>query len=133
MPTTDVSFFRDDDGSVPVLEWLEQIRSKNDRAFRKCYALINLLRQFGSELRRPRADYLRDGVYELRTRVGNVNYRILYGFVGKDAALLACGLTKEKAVPDKEIDQAVDRIMRYKKNPDKHRYLEKERDDGQDQ
>src|SRR5690242_13794273 len=102
MPQIEVSFFQDDDGSVPVLNWLEQVRTKNDRAFRKCYALINLLRQLGSELRRPRADYLRDGVYELRTRVGNVNYRILYGFVGKDAALLACGLTKEKAVPDKE-------------------------------
>src|SRR6266480_2680435 len=103
MPRTEVSFFKEDDGSVPVLEWLESLRVKNDRAFRKCYALINLLRQFGSELRRPRADYLRDGVYELRTRVGNVNYRVLYGFVGKDAALLAGGLTKEKAVPVKEI------------------------------
>jgi len=91
MPQTEVSFFRDDDGSVPVLDWLETVRIKNGRAFRKCYALINLLRQFGRELRRPRADYLRDGVYELRTRVGKVNYRILYGFVGKDAALLACG------------------------------------------
>jgi len=37
--------------------------------------------------------------------VGKVNYRILYGFVGKDAALLACGLTKESAVPDKEIEK----------------------------
>jgi hypothetical protein len=130
MPQTEVSFFRDDDGSVPVLEWLEQVRRKNDRAFRKCYALINLLRQFGSELRRPRADYLRDGVYELRTRVGTSNYRILYGFVGKDAALLACGLAKEKAVPDKEIDRAVQRIERYQIAPEKHRHVEEERDDG---
>lgn len=44
---------------------------------------------------RPRADYLRDGVYELRTDVRGVNYRILYGFVGQDAALVVCGLTKE--------------------------------------
>lgn len=130
MPRTNVSFFRDDDGSIPVFEWLEQVRSKNDRAFRKCYALINLLRHFGSELRRPRADYLRDGVYELRTRVGKVNYRILYGFVGKNAALLACGLTKESAVPDKEIDKAVFRIERYKKAPEKHRHTEEERGDG---
>jgi hypothetical protein len=63
MPRTNVSFFRDDDGSVPVFDWLEQVRNKNDRAFRKCYALINLLRQSGSELRRPRADYLRATAY----------------------------------------------------------------------
>ncbi len=130
MPQTDVSFFKDNDGSVPVLEWLDELRVQNVRAFQKCYALIVLLRQFGSELRRPRGDYLRDGVYELRTRVGNVNYRILYGFVGKNAALLACGLTKEKAVPDNEINLAVERIKQFKKAPDKHRYTEEERSNG---
>jgi hypothetical protein len=126
MPQTEVSFFQAADGSVPVLKWLDQVRAKDVRAFRKCYALINLLRQLGSELRRPRADYLRDGVYELRTRVGNVNYRILYGFVGKDAALLTSGLTKQKAVPDNEIDRAMERIEQFKKAPDKHRYIEEE-------
>jgi hypothetical protein len=130
MPQTEVSFFQEDDGGIPVLEWLDEIRAKNVRAFRMCYALIVLLRQFGSELRRPRADYLRDGVYELRTRVGNVNYRILYGFVGKNAALLACGMTKEKTVPDNEIDRAVERIERFKKAPEKHRYIEEEQNDG---
>ena len=45
--------------------------------------------QFGRELRRPRADMLRDGIYELRTEVRSVNYRLLHGFVGKDVALLS--------------------------------------------
>ena len=57
-------------------------------------------------------------MYELRTQVGNVNYRILYGFVGKDVALLASGLTKEKKVPSREIDQAVGRIEKYNLNPE---------------
>jgi hypothetical protein len=38
-------------------------------------------------------------VYELRAEVGNVNYRILYGFVGKDIAVLSSGLAKTKTVP----------------------------------
>jgi hypothetical protein len=80
VPTTEVFFFKDADGSVPVLEWLDSIRARDERAFKKCFGLIRLLEQFGHELRRPRADMLRDGVYELRTKVGNVNYRILYGF-----------------------------------------------------
>jgi phage-related protein len=121
MPQTEVYYFREDDGSVPVLDWLLKLQSKNERAFRKCFELVHLLRQFGSELRRPRADYLRDGVYELRTRVGSVNYRMLYGFVGKDVTVLACGLAKEKAVPDKEIDRACERIRRYKASPTRHR------------
>lgn len=131
MPATEVFFYQDDDGSVPVLDWLHSLREKNERAFKKCFAVIALLKQSGHELRRPHADMLRDGVYELRTRVGNVNYRILYGFVGKDVALLAGGLTKEKAVPSKEIDRAAVRIDSYKANPEGHtfRYLE-ENEDG---
>ncbi len=131
MPHTDVCFFKEEDGRVPVLDWLTELRSRNDRAFKKCFALINLLEQLGHELRRPRADLLRDGVYELRTEVGKVNYRILYGFVGKDVAVLACGLTKEKTVPAGEIDRAAERIERYKRNPDKHRFVyEEEPSDG---
>ena len=126
MPQTEVYFYKEDDGSVPVLDWLLELGRKNERAVKKCFALVKLLKDFGSELRRPRADLLRDGVYELRTEVGNINYRILYGFVGKDAAVLACGLTKRKAVPSGEIDRAAVRINKYKKNPAKHRYAYEE-------
>jgi hypothetical protein len=126
MPRTDVFFFQERPGDVPVLDWMMELRAKDGRAFRKCFGLIELLREFGNELRRPRADYLRDGVYELRTKVGNVNYRILYGFVERDVALLACGLTKEKAVPSREIDRAIGRIERYHVDPTRHRYMGEE-------
>jgi hypothetical protein len=122
MPRTDVIFYRDDDGSVPVLDWLLELRDKNVRAAKKCFSLVTLLREFGSELRRPRADFLRDGVYELRTQVGNVNYRILYGFVGRDIAMLSSGLTKTKTVPAREIDRAAERISKYQQNPTRHRF-----------
>jgi hypothetical protein len=59
-----------------------ELQRTNRRAFEKCLFLLNLLEEFGRDLRRPRADLLRDGVYELRTEVRNVNYRLLYGFVG---------------------------------------------------
>ncbi len=135
MPKTHVFFYKDDDGSVPALEWLLELRKKSERAAKKCFSLVTLLRDLGSELRRPRADFLRDGVYELRTKVGKVNYRILYGFVGKDVALLASGLTKEAVVPVSEIHRAALRIAKYKKNPARHRYeLEEEstNDDEED-
>ena len=131
MPDTEVIFYLDDDQSVPVLDWLNTLRDRDARAFRKCFELIRLLSQFGHELRRPRADMLRDGVYELRTKVGKVNYRILYGFVGKDIALLASGLVKEKKVPSKEIDLALARIEKYKADPEAHGFrYEEENEDG---
>ena len=129
MPATDVFFFKDEDGTVPVLDWLEGIRERNEGAFKKCFGLIRLLEEFGHELRRPRADMLRDGVYELRTKVGNVNYRILYGFVGKDVALLASGLTKEETVPTRDIQLAAARIAKYRSNPEAYRLSVEGEDD----
>jgi phage-related protein len=78
MPQTDVFFYRDEDGTVPVLAWLQELAASNRRAAAACIAKLRLLAAFGHELRRPNADYLRDGIYELRVRRGKVNYRILY-------------------------------------------------------
>ena len=86
-----------------------------------CLAKIRLLAAQGHEFRRPHADYLRDGIYELRAKRGKVNYRILYFFHGKNVALLAHGLTKEKKVPRGEIDRAIKRKERYENEPAKHR------------
>lgn len=120
MPTTVVLLYREEDGSIPVLEWLKQLQRRNRRAFEKCLFLLDVLEQFGRELRRPRADFLRDGVYELRTQVAGVKHRLLYGFVGKDVALVAHGLTKRATIPDRDIDLAVARLEKFKRAPQKH-------------
>lgn len=81
-------------------------------------------RSFGHELRRPKADFLRDGVYELRAKKGRVNYRVLYFFHGRNVALLAHALTKKDVVPDADIKRAVERMKRYTHNPEKHTHEE---------
>jgi len=63
--------------------------------------------ELGHELRRPEADLLRDGIYELRARLGTVNYRILYFFHGRNVAVLAHAITKENEIPVVEINRAV--------------------------
>ena len=120
MPRTKICFFREDDGTVPFLEWLAELEKRQRKAFEKCLFMLDLLRQFGHELRRPHADMLRDGVYELRTRVGRVNYRVLYGFVGKDLVLVSHGITKETFVSDTEIDLAVSRLALYRRDPKRY-------------
>jgi phage-related protein len=84
-------------------------------------ARIRLLAALGHELRRPHADVLSDGIWELRVRVGRVNYRLLYFFHGKDVAIVAHGLTKEAGVPDADIERAIERRARYVKKPEAHR------------
>jgi hypothetical protein len=80
MPRIDVIFYQEDEDDVPVLDWLREVRQSDHSAYEKCIAAIERLAEFGHELRRPLADFLRDGVYELRIRKGRVNYRILYFF-----------------------------------------------------
>lgn len=121
MPRTSVVFYVEDDGQVPVLDWLEGL---SDRARAKCVAKIERLRELGHELRRPEADFLRDGIYELRVGIQGLNYRILYFFHGRAAAVLSHGLAKERVVPAREIDSAVKRKGKFERDPKRHTYEE---------
>ena len=124
MPRTRLVFFKDDEGTVPVRDWLLELQRRQQRAFAKCVVRIRRLAEMGHELRRPEADLLRDGIYELRIREGHVNYRILYFFHGQNVAILAHALTKEDKVPKSEIDRAVRRKAAFKSNPAAHSYEE---------
>ncbi len=121
MPRTNVLLYRDDDGTVPILEWLDAVPRK---AQDKCRVKIRRLRELGHELRRPEADYLRDGIYELRVKLQRVNYRMLYFFHQDIAAVLSHGLVKEQQVPPKEIDRAIEHKAKFEKEPKKHTHEE---------
>ncbi len=152
MPSTEVVFYRDDDGNVPVLDWLGGLSLK---ARLKCLDRIERLREVGYDLRRPEADLLRDGVYELRISLNHVQYRILYSFhTASDAdrskgpktfkrgsvkhrpkdsgqpvarrtvAVLAHGLVKEDKVPGEEIERALARMRKFAAAPERHTFAE---------
>lgn len=52
------------------------------------YLRLERLGEVGHELRRPEADFLRDGIYELRVSLRGVHRRILYFFHGAVAAVV---------------------------------------------
>ena len=105
MARTDVYLYRNADGELPLVGWLDKLPQK---ARLKCTERISRLAELGNELRRPEADFLRDGVYELRASFQGVHYRILYFFAGKAVVVLSHGLTKEREVPNKEIERAIE-------------------------
>ena len=122
MPAMRVFMYREEEGAIPLLEWLREI--KPDKGVAKCLDVIELLKQEGNGLRRPYADSLRDGIHELRAQFRSVQYRILF-FFHESSAVLSHGFIKKRAkVPDREIKLALARKETYRGNPDQHAYEE---------
>ena len=117
-----VVLYREADGTVPLLEWLKAVGKRDRRIVAKCWARLDVLAEYGNRLRRPVADYLRNGIYELRMEYGGVNYRILYFFAGSACVVVSHGLTKESKVPASEIDLAVARKRRFEADPGRFSY-----------
>ena len=118
VPQTEVIFYKEDD-KVPIREWLRSLPAKVGR---KCLLYLDMLEQQGHELRRPIADSLRDGIYELRPSFQGVHYRILYFFSGRNVVVVSHGVVKESEVPDTEINRAVQRKQCFEANPEAHSY-----------
>jgi hypothetical protein len=81
------------------------------------------LEELGNELRRPVADYLQDGIYELRVHFRTMNYRMLYFFAGRRIVVVSHGLIKERRVPGKEILLADKRRRAFLDDPKAHTFV----------
>ena len=117
MAGTRVVFYQEESGAVPLLEWFDTLSNK---AQDKCRLKLERLRELGHELRRPEADYLRDGIYELRVSLQGRQYRMLYFFHGNIAAVVSHGIVKERVVPPREIDLAIRRKRQFERKPEYH-------------
>ena len=120
MPQSDVVFYKEG-ADVLFDQWLNTLPVKVQA---KCLSQVSLLRSLGHELRRPIADFLRDGIYELRPAYQGVHYRILYFFSGRNVVVISHGITKEAKVPDVEINRAMERKRKYEGNPKAHGWKE---------
>ena len=117
-----IVFYRDEDGSAPFLNWFDRLP---ETAKVRCRARLELLSEYGHQLRRPAADYLRDGIHELRARVGRVQYRMLYFFHGRTLVVISHGIAKQgTAVPAIEIERALKRKSAFASDPIRHTYRE---------
>jgi phage-related protein len=118
LSATRVVLYRDDDGAVAVIEWLDSLPT---RARDKCTVRIERLAELGHRVRRPEADYLGNGIYELRAKHMGVNLRMLYFFHGRAVAVLSHGFAKQQArVPAAEIAIALRRKSAFESDPTRH-------------
>jgi phage-related protein len=120
MPAVEVIFFQEAEGkTAPLIEWLDGLPQKGRL---KCLVRLKRLEDLGHELRRPEADYLRDGIYELRASYQGVHYRMLYFFHGRSVVVLTHGVVKEREVRKEEIDRAVRARDLFVRDPSTHRF-----------
>lgn len=99
-----VVYYETEDGACPVVEFLDGL-GRAEKA--KVLATIDLLEEEGPNLRRPYADFLKDGIHELRVRVSRIRYRILYFFCDRTDIVLTHGFKKKASkVPETQIKRA---------------------------
>lgn len=120
MPAVSAVLFREG-SACQLADWFNGIPEK---AYAKGMGRVRRLAALGHELRRPEADYLEEGIYELRWRLQTVNYRVLYFFQGRDTAVLSHGFTKEDRIPPREIDLALRHKAMFMQDPEAHTYRE---------
>jgi len=83
-----VCFFIDDRGKNTVKEFIDKLPLKEQA---KIMAYLDELKQQGHHMRRPMADYLGEGIYELRPH----DNRIFYFFFLKETAVLLHAIRKK--------------------------------------
>lgn len=117
MPEVEVVCYQEH-GRVPLVDWLASLRG-DDR--RRCEYGLGRLRAEGHALRRPLADHVAAGVFELRVKHLKVHYRMLYFFHGRSVVVVSHGFAKQGGViPYEEIRRALDRKLRYEADPRSH-------------
>ena len=98
-----ILFFVDARGNSPVKEFINSLSLK-DQA--KIAAYFNELKNQGHNLRRPMADYVGEGVYELRPR----DNRIFYFFFLRESAVILHAIKKKtNKIPPNDLDLCLKR------------------------
>jgi len=103
----EIYYYKDKKGNIPVKEFIEKIRLKDQV---KIFDWIERLGQLGPKAIRPLVEYLGDDIYELRIKLSDTETRILYFYIFKDYIILTNAWNKKKKATAK---------MEYKKHIEK--------------
>ena len=114
-----VIFYEKENGEIPVEKFLDTLPIKMKA---KVVGLIQILQEFGNDLREPYSKHLGDGIFELRAKQGSDLSRVLYFFYLDKKIILTNGFVKKsQKTPKSEIQKAKryrDNFMERIKNED---------------
>ena len=101
----EIEFYESPTKECPTEEFLRSLHKKDELPY--VMREIDLLKEFGNKLHRPHADYLENGIYELRIRVQNKQFRLLYFYFFQEKIIISHGIRKEAKVKNSEIKKAI--------------------------
>ena len=99
-----VIFYEHANGDCPVEDFLSSVDAKLSA---KAYRLLELVSEYGADLREPYSKHLSDGIFKLRIDVATNAIRLLYFFIDKRCVVLTNGFVKKRPkTPVGEITRA---------------------------
>lgn len=106
MEEYEVELYKKPNGTCPIAEFFESLEPK---MWAKVARNIDLLALHNITLREPLVKPVEDGIFELRTQVGNNITRIFYFFfIGKKIVLTNGFIKKTQKTPRKYIEVALE-------------------------
>ena len=105
----DVVFFRTDTGNEPVREWLKSLPKEECRVVGADILTV----QYAWPPGKPLVDSLGDGIWEVRSRLGNRIARTLFIVVDEEIILLHGFIKKTQKTPTDELNLAKKRKKQY--------------------
>ena len=103
-------FHRSALGNEPVREWLKTL----DKADRQTVGEDIAYVQYKWPLGKPRVDYLRESVWEVRSQIGNRIARVLFAVSRSQMILLHGFVKKTQQTPHSELELAIKRWKEWK-------------------
>ncbi len=112
-----IIFYERDNGKIPVQEFIDSLtRQQRTKAIHE----IEILEQFGTELKMPHAKHIDGKLWELRIKAGSDISRIFYFVhVGDDIVLLHGFVKKTQKTPSAEINKAKTYLADYERRAGK--------------
>ena len=108
-----IIFYEKENGQIPVKDFLDTLNPDDVAAVER---IIAILEKYGNRIQRPYSAPLGNGIFELRAKGKDNQYRVLYFFIKGDFACLtnAC-IKKTNETSSKEIELALKRKQDYER------------------
>jgi phage-related protein len=103
-------FYRSASGDEPVREWLMTLEKIDRQIIGEDIAYV----QYKWPIGKPRVDYLRDSVWEVRSKIGNRVARVLFAVEQSEIVLLHAFVKKTQHTNPRDIELATKRLKEWK-------------------